>query len=380
MIVSPMIFKVIFRLGRSAPPKLIRINVQPLILRQIRSMATPMINKEVLRSAVVLVDGAAGAGVTDRALRAAGLNREALNGEPGFLPLAAEAVFGDAVSRATGERHIGVLVGENFRYRELGWYADYVLGAPLLSGALARGRRALPLLHPACDVVVRDAGQHIVLSFDTHLHHVNGAQHVHEAMPFLLIDLARNYLGEAWMPDWVEMTMDARAGGMGANAFPTQDIRYGSDLPGIAMRKADLRARNPDPPDASNLVRLEDLPSLMGLTPPETVADEVLTILRAQFIHGPPSADIVARRLASGVRSLQRSLQAEGTSFREVQQQFLKERAMALLAETDLQVCEVARALGYREPDSFRRAFVKWTGAPPTHFARGTAARRDLVE
>jgi AraC-like DNA-binding protein len=170
------------------------------------------------------------------------------------------------------------------------------------------------------------------------------------------------------------MTTKARATEKVANPFPAQDVRYGSDLPGIALRKADLAARNPDSPDPRALLRLNDLPGFMGLTPPQTIADEVLMILRAQFIQGDTSVEAVAQRLATGVRSLQRSLQVEGTSFRDVQQQFLKERAVVLLADTELSVGEVASTLGYKEPDSFRRAFLKWTGVPPSHFAR--SARR----
>jgi AraC-like DNA-binding protein len=351
-----------------------------LILRQSREMATPMINKDALRIFVRHMERVAGARLTDRALRQAGLSRTLLRSGPDFLPFATEAIFAETVARGAGERHLGMKVGEAFRYRELGWVSSYVLAAPQLSGALARGRRALPLLHPGCAALLRDAGTHIVVSMNTRLHHVNGVQHLHEALPFLLVDFARRYLGAAWKPDWVEMTMGEGPRGMAAQEFPAEDVRYGSDAPGIALRKSELRTQNPDPLDRFALMGVNDLPGLMGLSPPETVTDEVLMMLRLQHLRGDLSAEAVAGRLATGVRSLQRSLQAEGTSFREVQQRFLKERATALLAETELPVGEVARVLGYREPDSFRRAFLKWTGMPPSQFARamrgpiGTAA------
>ena len=85
-------------------------------------MATPMINTRLLLHVVRLLDDVASPSVIDRALRKAGLSREVLAAEAGFLPLATVAVFGEAVARASGERHIGVLIGEIFRYRALGWY------------------------------------------------------------------------------------------------------------------------------------------------------------------------------------------------------------------------------------------------------------------
>ena len=332
-------------------------------------MATPMINKGILLHVVRLLDGVASPSVTDHALQTAGLDRNALSGEPGFLPLATEAILAEAVARATGERHIGIVVGERFRYRSLGWYSGYVLSAPHLAGALARGRRGLSLLHPGCAVTLRDAGTHVVLGIDTRVRHVNGAQHVDDAMPFLLLDLARHYLGKEWSPDWVETTTRRPSDTtLLEERFGTK-VQVGMDLSGIALHKADLAASNPDPPAASERVRLNQLPQLMGLTPPTSVSEEVKVLLQTQLVRGDLSADAIARQLATGVRSLQRSLQAEGTTFREVQQQFLKERAQVLLAESDLSVQEIARLLGYDGDDSFRRAFLKWTGVPPSRYA-----------
>ena len=327
-----------------------------------------MINKGILSHVVQLLDGIASPSVTDRALQAANLSREVLSDGPGFVPLASEVILAEAVARATGERQIGILVGEQFRYRALGWYSGYVLSAPRLSGALARGRRGLPLLHPGCTVTLRDEGSHVVLGLEMRLRHMNGSQHIEDAMPYLLLDLARNYLGEAWVPDWVNSTTgDVRTGAALEDRLGS-NVRIRSDLSGIALRKSDLAAKNPDPPHAGARVGLNDLPRLMGLTPPKTVAEELMVILQMQLIHGDISADAVARQLSTGVRSLQRSLQSEGTSFREVQQRFLKERAIALLAETDLNAQEIGQLLGYEGSDSFRRAFVKWTGVPPSQF------------
>ena len=65
----------------------------------------------------------------------------------------------------------------------------------------------------------------------------------------------------------------------------------------------------------------------------------------------------------------------EGTSFREVKATFIETRARELLAESDLGLDEIARSLGYREPNSFRRAFRTWMGLSP----RAYRARADDV-
>jgi AraC-like DNA-binding protein len=53
---------------------------------------------------------------------------------------------------------------------------------------------------------------------------------------------------------------------------------------------------------------------------------------------------------------------------------FVEERARALLAEPDLAIDDVARSLGYSEPNSFRRAFRKWTGLSPGSYRAAVLA------
>jgi len=58
-------------------------------------------------------------------------------------------------------------------------------------------------------------------------------------------------------------------------------------------------------------------------------------------------------------------LKSEGTSFREVRDQFIAARARALLSNSEASIDEIARSLGYLEPNSFRRAFRKLNGLSP---------------
>ena len=78
--------------------------------------------------------------------------------------------------------------------------------------------------------------------------------------------------------------------------------------------------------------------------------------------------DGVASRLGLGIRTLQRRLQAEGTVFRDIVSDFQKHRAQELLFEGDIPTSEIASALGFYEPNSFRRAFRRWTGMTPDQF------------
>jgi AraC-like DNA-binding protein len=112
----------------------------------------------------------------------------------------------------------------------------------------------------------------------------------------------------------------------------------------------------------------------MKVEPPRTMADAVMQVLSTQLVVGDLSEESEASRLSIGRRTLQRALKAEATSFRELRARFIETRARALLSESGLEVQSIARALGYEEPNSFRRAFSGWTGQTPDAYR--AAARR----
>jgi len=83
--------------------------------------------------------------------------------------------------------------------------------------------------------------------------------------------------------------------------------------------------------------------------------------------RGGKAADAVsvAAELGMGVRDLQLKLKAEGTTFHELRESFLKEMALGYLRDGTLGLKEISFLLGFSEPSAFHRAFVRWTGRTP---------------
>ena len=91
--------------------------------------------------------------------------------------------------------------------------------------------------------------------------------------------------------------------------------------------------------------------------------------------RGGKAADAVsvAAELGMGVRDLQVKLKAEGTTFHDLRESFLKEMALGYLRDGTLSLKEISFLLGFSEPSAFHRAFVRWTGRTPGEM-RGPAA------
>lgn len=80
---------------------------------------------------------------------------------------------------------------------------------------------------------------------------------------------------------------------------------------------------------------------------------------------GRTQIDDVARELAVSRRSLQRRLSEEGTSWLDVLNAARMRLAQHYLKNTNLGAAEVSFLLGFEDPNSFFRAFRRWTGSTP---------------
>ena len=87
------------------------------------------------------------------------------------------------------------------------------------------------------------------------------------------------------------------------------------------------------------------------------------------------SLDVIARRVASSRRQLQRVYAEIGhTTFRDHLTSVRMERAAELLARRGVTVREVAHRVGYRQPAQFAKAFRRYRGVAPSDYKAGAAA------
>lgn len=87
-----------------------------------------------------------------------------------------------------------------------------------------------------------------------------------------------------------------------------------------------------------------------------------------------PELEAVARALGKSERVLQRELQTEGTSFREVVEELRKDLAIEYLEASTNSIADIAFLLGFSEPSAFHRSFRRWTGLTPQAYRRSAPA------
>jgi AraC-like DNA-binding protein len=104
---------------------------------------------------------------------------------------------------------------------------------------------------------------------------------------------------------------------------------------------------------------------------PDTVARRLRRALEQCLPNGEPSAEALAHGLHLSLRSLQRHLSDEGSSYEQVLADTRRDLALDHLREADCSISEVAYLLGFADSSSFSRAFKRWTGQSPSQYRDG---------
>ena len=87
-----------------------------------------------------------------------------------------------------------------------------------------------------------------------------------------------------------------------------------------------------------------------------------------QLSSGHVSQDTVAKALNLSVRSMQRRLKHEDTSFKKLLTETRQHLARQYIEQSQLSINEITFLLGFSEPSNFSRAFRRWNGQPPSEY------------
>jgi len=112
--------------------------------------------------------------------------------------------------------------------------------------------------------------------------------------------------------------------------------------------------------------RLSDLESEASTT------QRVKSVLLEMLPSGETGMEQAAGRLAMSKRTLQRRLSGEGESFQGVLQDTRHQLADHYLSSSSLSPGEISFLLGFRDSNSFIRAYSEWTGTTPGQYREST--------
>lgn len=95
---------------------------------------------------------------------------------------------------------------------------------------------------------------------------------------------------------------------------------------------------------------------------------EICQLITAMLHSGYPTVDKTAGILEISKRTLQRQLSQSGVTYAELVTRCRLKEAQSLLKYSEQDVQEIAAMLGYADPSSFSRAFMRWSGTTPRRY------------
>ncbi|WP_353056937.1 helix-turn-helix transcriptional regulator [Microbulbifer sp. MLAF003] len=98
------------------------------------------------------------------------------------------------------------------------------------------------------------------------------------------------------------------------------------------------------------------------------MGDRVGSVLIELLPAGESSIESVSERLSISKRTLQRKLGEENQTFQTVLQEVRSNLADHYLARSSLHLGEISFMLGFKEPNSFIRAYRGWKGITPLQY------------
>lgn len=331
---------------------------------------TPVISNLTLHGLPQLIRRELGERALARAVRAAGIDLEAFEGESCFIPHAAAMKLIDTAARAAGEANFGLLMAPQMDVGNYGTYGRYIYAADTLGAAIGRAVEAL-VYHSNGDTMgLATRGDEAHFSYGFALAGHPGYGHVANVAAGALASVCRRFLSANWRPLRIELDIPRPR-----HTAPFEDmfhcpVVFNAPTMTVVFDRDYLDVRAPAPA-SEPVVTIGDVARDRRGPAPRDSLGVISEHVRLQVRGGSVSIDSTARALDTSIRTLQRELNREGTDFRTLVNAARARRADELLRHTDISITRIAAELGYSTPANFSRAFRNASGVNPSALRLG---------
>ena len=286
-----------------------------------------------------------------------------------YFPQLSLLKFVDAAGRELGVARIGLEATHLMTVRDYGIWGDYILAAPTLRDCFNRAIKVF-FTHSTGDTfqLVHERGG-MQVQYRTAVAGARSYENISHIGLGVIESVVKHYTGQSWRPGHVTLDYNATRHFDLIEETLGSRVSFGGKHVSFFLPDHVLDLPNPDNRSEARVTAREVIRARRGHSP-VTLAEIVKEVVRMSVLEQIPSLDKVAAGLGMGVRTLQRRLDNEGMTFRQIVDEALLEYSVELLSESDIQITKIATALGYSSPSHFSRAFRRQTGISPTVFRR----------
>ena len=309
-------------------------------------------------------------------LREAGLSRDMLLNPELMIPARAAIRLMESTAEASGCQTLGLRMAACRGLADLGMISLLIAHQPTLRAALDTLARNRHRMNSTLVLSVDEMGEAVVLREDFALDPPVYSRQASDLALGVLARMCGSVLGPDWHPECVcfsyprpERDFDIYRQLFGC------PVHFDSEFNGIVLHPADLDRVNPRAEPALALHATMLIESVMA-EERATLTQEVEHAILKLLPSGKVSIKAIPAALGMNLRTLQRGLEADGTSFTEIHDRIRAQLANQHLANRRMRLTDIADLLGYSSLGAFTRWYGQTFGATPSSARKMLCARQ----
>ncbi|MGC3947606.1 MAG: AraC family transcriptional regulator ligand-binding domain-containing protein [Chryseolinea sp.] len=312
----------------------------------------------------IIYGASAYGGDINRMCKALDIDPHDLHDSERFVPFKPAAEVWDVALSETGEKFLGLYLGEKISPAILGMIGYLMQSSQTLLDALQSLARFNDLHSTMMKYELVESGDRVEITYHaaeiwTQQYPESVRQSIELAMSGI-VTFFQMLAARPVYPLKIELSFEARPRPEYERIFRA-DIQFNTNRNTITFRKSDL-LRQVVSHDKSLFVRFNDIleKKLQSMNAQETLTDKIGHAILLDFKGNSPSVEVMATHMNMTPRTIQRKLKEEQTTYRIIAARFKRELATVVMENNKFGVSEVARMLGYSDSSALRKAMKKW--------------------
>ncbi len=260
--------------------------------------------------------------------------------------------------------HFGLLVGQRAGLSSFGVVGLLAKYSVDVESALHSLVRFMHLHVRGARVTLTTDSGLAVLEYQVYQAGVQGNDQVGDGAVAVAFNIMRDLCGNNWEPVEARFAHRKPEDVTPFRRFFQVPLRFDAEHYAVAFHTSWLNRPVPfTSPELLHLLQKEV--SKLELKQGANLLDQVRSLLRTTLVTGHSSATQVAELLSMNRRTLNRHLNALGTSYRKVADEIRFEIARQLLEDSAMGIIQIALFLGYSNASAFTRAFRRLSATTP---------------
>ncbi len=291
------------------------------------------------------------------------------------MPFVRSTAIMERAAQTTNRPEIGLLLGSRADHRSLGIVGELVDCAVTVGRALDEYVAVQGGLSQAASAYVLSLGDVAALGYGVYDRYAPGTEHFYAIATAVTVNALRRL--SAGQADVIEVHFSHRA-----PADPRTYERllrarvcFNCEQTAVLFPKTVFHLPNPHADRERHSRLAEVVASSLRLKAGGTT-QRLRHQMRPALSRGDATLEGLARRLGLSVRSLNRRLAEEDTSFSAQRDSVRHVMACELLALTNLSVGDISLALSYANHSAFVRSFRRWSDTSPTEWRNAHVPQR----